>query len=68
MNFLGVLDKLLSLLQVWFAKRENEKFQEEQDELEATPADWFEHHFDGMPALPANQETAKTYSGDTEVK
>ena len=68
MSFLGVLDKLLSLLQVWYAKREQDKFQKEQDELEASPANWFEHHFDGMPALPTNQETAKTNISDTETK
>ena len=39
--FFRLLDKLISSI-------ENRKKQDERDELEASPADWFDEHFDGV--------------------
>lgn len=47
-SFLAALDKLLMMLQSWMVRQEQSKQQEARDELENNPADWFEHHFDGM--------------------
>lgn len=44
----AVIDKLLTMLQSWLTSQEQRKVQEARDELENNPADWFEHHFDGM--------------------
>jgi len=51
----AVLDKLLDMLNAWMVKQEQKKAQEARDEMEENPADWFEHHFDGM----SSSDTAK---------
>lgn len=62
MSFFAVLDKLLTMLQSWMARQEQSKQQEDRDELENNPADWFEHHFDGLSAdnQQSNDKTNKT--------
>ena len=47
-SLIAVLDKLLTMLQSWMARQEQSKLQKARDELENNPADWFEHHFDGV--------------------
>lgn len=64
MNYLAVLDKLLYFIQKWFKRREELTWQKEQDELEASPAEWFDTHFDGMSAMPADDKTIQTNSTD----
>lgn len=49
MKFFAVLDKLLDMFSLWIATREQKKSQEARHEIESNPADWFEHHFDGVP-------------------
>ena len=62
-SFLAVLDKLLLFIQVWYKKQEEKKRQKEQDELEASPADWFTEHFnDGV--LPTDDKAKQTNSTD----
>ena len=46
--FLVILDRLLALYQEWAAKKEQKHVQEQHDQIEANPADWFEHHFDSL--------------------
>ena len=62
MSIFAVLDKLLTMLQSWMARQEQLKQQEARDELENNPADWFEHHFDGLSDdnQPSNDKTDKT--------
>ena len=63
--FLAVLDKLLGFLQTWYKKQQETKWQKEIDDLENSPADWFEQHFDGVSEkLRDNGQTPKTNSED----
>jgi hypothetical protein len=55
-SFFAVLDKLFSFLQVYLKKKEEAKWQKEQDDVEASPADWFDSHFDGMPTMPSDDK------------
>lgn len=50
--FFRLLDKLISAIQ-------NRKNQDERDELEASPAEWFTNHFDGVSPDKSNK-TDKT--------
>lgn len=61
-SLLAVLDKLLTMLQSWMARREQSKLQEARDELENNPADWFVNHFDGVhnDKQSSDSETDKT--------
>lgn len=62
-SFLAVLDKLLLFIQVWYRKQEEKKWQKEQDELEASTADWFDEHFnDGV--LPTDDKAKQANSTD----
>ena len=45
---LNIIDKLLALYQEWVAKREQKDVQQESEQIEAAPADWFEQHFDSL--------------------
>lgn len=58
-SFFAVIDKLLVLLLKWAASKEQTKIQEARDKIEENPADWFEHHFDGMPSDKSNKDEAK---------
>ena len=66
MNFVAVLDKLLFFLQKWWKNYEDKKRQTEHDNLEASPADWFESHFDGVSHLPSDDKTQQTNPTDTK--
>ena len=59
-SIFAVLDKLLAILQSWISTQEQKKVQEARDELENNPADWFEHHFNGM----SSSNTAKNDKAD----
>lgn len=48
--FLRLLDKLISTIQT-------RKNQDERDNLEASPAEWFDNHFDGVS--PDNSDKTK---------
>lgn len=62
-SFLAVLDKLLLFVEVWYKKQEEKKWQKEQNELEASPADWFDEHFsDGV--LPTDDKAKSSDSTD----
>ena len=54
-RLISVLDKLLNLLQFWVVRQEQKKLQEARDEIENNPADWFEHHFDGVSKSNKNK-------------
>jgi len=45
---LAIIDKLLTLLLGWVAIKEQKDAQEQRDEVEAAPAEWFDHHFDSL--------------------
>lgn len=47
-TLLSILDKLLTLIQVWVVAKKEKDAQEQMDQVEADPADWFEHHFDSL--------------------
>jgi hypothetical protein len=47
-TLLSILDKLLTLIQVWVVAKKEKDAQEQMDQVEANPADWFEHHFDSL--------------------
>jgi hypothetical protein len=55
-SLVAFLDKLFFFLQKLWKQHNEKKWQKEQDELEASPADWFEHHFDGLPTLPTDDK------------
>ena len=44
---------------LWKAHQEK-KWQKENDKLEASPADWFEQHFDGVSTMPTDDKTEQT--------
>jgi hypothetical protein len=58
-RLISVLDKLLNLLQFWVVRQKQEKIQEARDEIENNPANWFEHHFSGVPTDKSNKDEAK---------
>jgi hypothetical protein len=65
MNFIALLDKVFFFLQKLWKSYNEKKSQKEYDDLEASPADWFDNHFDGMSAMPSNDKTQQT---NTESK
>lgn len=58
-SFFAVVDKLLAFLQMLVTAKEQTKIQEARDQIENNPSDWFEHHFNGMPADKSNKDEAK---------
>jgi len=65
MNLVALLDKIFFFLQKLWKSHNEKKWQKEHDELEASPADWFDEHFDGMPAMPSDD---KAEQANTEGK
>ena len=62
-SFLAVLNKLLLFVEVWYKQQKAKKWQKEQNELEASPADWFDEHFnDGV--LPTDDKAKQANSTD----
>jgi len=59
-SFFALLDKVFFFLQKLWQQHKEKEWQKEQNELEATPADWFEQHFDGLPTLPADDKAKQT--------
>lgn len=62
-SFLAVLDKLLLFVEVWYKKQKEKKWQKEQNELEASPADWFDEHFN-VGVLPTDDKAKQANSTD----
>ena len=65
MNLLALLDKVFFFLQKLWKSHNEKKWQKEHDDLEASPADWFDEHFDGMSAMPTDD---KAEQANTEGK
>jgi len=61
LKLVAILDKLLWAIQSWVIYRDHKKLQEERNELESAPADWFSNHFSGL-SDDNNNETNKTDS------
>lgn len=59
-SFVAFLDKVFFFLQKLWKQHNEKKWQKEQDELEANPAEWFEHHFDGVSTLPTDDKAKQT--------
>ena len=65
MNLVALLDKIFFFLQKLWKSHNEKKWQKEHDDLEASPADWFDNHFDGMPTMPTDD---KAKQADIEGK
>ena len=65
MNLVALLDKVFFFLQQLWKSHNEKKLQKEHDDLEASPADWFDEHFDGVSTLPTDD---KTKQADIESK
>lgn len=65
MNLVALLDKVFFFLQKMWKSYNEKKLQKEYDALEASPADWFDGHFDGMSTLPTDD---KAEQANTESK
>ena len=57
---LNIIDRLLALYQEWVAKREQKDVQQESEQIEAAPADWFEQHFDSLHDYHAQAVSPQT--------
>jgi|694.fasta_scaffold80524_11 hypothetical protein len=57
---LAIIDRLLALYQEWAAKREQKDVQQESEQIEAAPADWFEQHFDSLHDYHAKAVSPQT--------
>ena len=60
MNLVALLDKVFFFLQKLWKSYNEKKWQKEHDDLEASPADWFDEHFDGMSAMPTDDKAEQT--------
>jgi hypothetical protein len=60
-SIFAFLDKVFFFLQKLWKAHNEKKWQKEQDELEASPAEWFESHFDGMPTMSHDDKTKQTH-------
>ena len=56
------LEIILRFLDYFFVKWHTEQAQEDRDELEAHPANWFSHHFDGVSDTSSKDSANKTKS------
>lgn len=65
MNLVALLDKLFFFLQKLWKSHNEKEWQNEQDDLEASPHDWFNEHFGGVSAMPTDD---KAEQADTESK
>ena len=63
---LNIIDRLLALYQEWVAKREQKDVQQESEQIEAAPADWFEQHFDSLHEYHAKAVSPQTDPQRTE--
>lgn len=54
------IEVILRFLDYFFVKWHTEHAQEERDDLEAHPSNWFSHHFDGMPGSIPEDTSDKT--------
>ena len=59
-NLLLFLDKAFFFLQKLWKAHQEKKWQKENDTLEASPADWFEQHFNGVSTMPTDDKTEQT--------
>ena len=57
---LNIINRLLALYQEWVAKREQKDVQQESEQIEAAPADWFEQHFDSLHDYHAKAASPQT--------
>ncbi len=65
MNLVALLDKVFFFLQKLWKSHNEKKWQKEHDDLEASPADWFDEHFDGVSTMPTDD---KAEQANTEGK
>lgn len=63
---LNIIDRLLALYQEWVAKKEQKDVQQESEQIEAAPADWFEQHFDSLHDCHAKAVSPQTDPQHTE--
>lgn len=63
---LAIIDRLLALYQEWVAKKEQKDVQQESEQIEAAPADWFEQHFDSLHDYHAKAVSPQTDPQHTE--
>jgi hypothetical protein len=57
---LNIINRLLAFYQEWVAKREQKDVQQESEQIEAAPADWFEQHFDSLHDYHAKAVSPQT--------
>lgn len=60
------MDKAFFFLQKLWKAHQEKKWQQEHDNLEASPADWFESHFNGLPNVPSNDKAKQALPTDTK--
>lgn len=61
-----LLNNLTKLLTNWLRKQEAEQHQQEAEQIEKDPHDWFVNHFDGLPERNASE--APSPNPDTNAK